>query len=321
MNKPRAIFIQPPPPPARDWLQHSLGDCCEIIFAPSTNLSALAGLAANADIIVGQATTPDILRASHRLRLWQTPGAAVEKLDLSGLAEKSVVVCNALSHATQVAEHAIALLLSLMRKICLHDRLVRGGQWYQPGPDGDGGLRQSDALCGATVGLVGFGAINRAVAGFLSGFGVRQLVHARSRHEGVENRSLPELFAECTALVVAVPLTGQTRGLIDATLFDGGRHAPYIVNVSRAEVIDRAALRRALELRQVRGVAFDLPYEDSSRLAGLSDLTTFETAILSPHRAGTVRGASPNLDDVVYNLRAFAAGHPLRNVVDPARGY
>ena len=91
--------------------------------------------------------------------------------------------------------------------------------------------------------------------------------------------------------------------------------------MGRAEVIDRRALIERLESGQIRGVALDVPYEGIDSVAGLMEFTRFENAVVSPHRAGTVRGYSPNLLDVVDNLISFAQGLPLKNIVDLRVGY
>jgi len=308
-------------PPDRSWLQERLDGCYDIIDPGGYDDDSLAAVIKEADVAVGGTMAPKVLANARRLRYLQTPGTGVERLDLAALAARGVTVCKSTSHAPQVAEHAVALLLALMRKVALHDRLLRQSVWYRPQGGEDDELYQTDALSGSTIGLVGYGSINRTVAKMLAGFEVKFLLHARSAHPGMETVSLPRMFGEAKAVVIAVPLTDRTRGMIGEGVLEAGKPGPYLVNVGRAEVIDRAALVDALSRRTIRGAALDVPYSGLDAPDGLAEFARMDNALVSPHRAGTVRGHSPNLVDVAENLIAFAKGLPLKNRVDSQAGY
>lgn len=321
MPKSQLLLLHPFSRSSRDWLVERLAPAYNFLEPQTFDEMTLAAVAKDADVAVGSAISSVVLEAASRLKMLQTPGAGLDKLDLTALAERGITVCRSLSHAPQVAEHAIALLLAQMRKVALHDRLLRRGVWYRPQGNSEDNVYQSDALSGATIGLVGYGAINQRVASLLAGFNVKILVCARQSRSGVRMANLSEIIKLSDAVIVSVPLTGSTRGMIGATELGLRDPAPYIVNVGRAEVIDRTALLNALELRRIRGVAIDVPYDDIDGIAGLADFVRFDNALVSPHRAGTVRGSSSNLLDVVENLTAFAEGLPLKNVVDLCAGY
>jgi phosphoglycerate dehydrogenase-like enzyme len=313
------LLLRPFTPTDRSWLVDRLGYLYDIIEPPTFDDATLSSYAGDADAALGAAISPRTLNAASRLKLLQTPGSGVEKLDLAALDARGIVVCNSSSHAPHVAEHGMALLLTLMRKVALHDRLLRQGVWYRPTGDQEDALFQSDSLRGATVGLVGYGAINQAVAKLMSGFDVKLRVHARMSRTGIEMATLAELMTSARAVFVALPLTPSTRGLIGARELALGD--PYLVNLGRAEVIDHAALIDALANHRIRGAAIDVPYGETDTMAGLEEFAHYDNTVVSPHRAGTLRGPAPHLAGVVENLIAFAQGLPPKNVVDTKAGY
>lgn len=317
----RLLLLRPFSPSDHTWLRESLDGTYDIIEPASYDDDALAVSIRDADVALGAAIAPKVLAAAERLRYLQTPGAGLELLDLRALAARRVIVCKSTSHAPQVAEHAVAMLLALMRKVSLHDRLIRGGEWYRPQGRLDEELYQTDCLTGSTVGLVGYGAINQAVAKLLSGFDVKVVVHARHPRPGMSMMSLARMMKETDAVIIAVPLTNQTRGMVGAKELGAGNPGPYLVNVGRAEVIERTALLEALAKRSIRGAALDVPYAGLEAVEGFAGFEQFDTVVVSAHRAGTVRGTSPHLEDVIYNLMAFAQGAPLRNIVNCDAGY
>lgn len=319
--RPRLVLLRPFSPSDRAWLLQRLAACYDIIEPTAYDEDTLAASIKEADVALGASIVPKVLATAERLRYLQTPGTGLEMLDLGALAARGVIVCKSTSHAPQVAEHAVAMLLALMRKVALHDRLLRAGLWYRPQGRPDEELYQTDSLMGATVGLVGYGAINQAVAKLLSGFDVRLLLHARHARPGMRMVSLPEMMAQAKAVIIAVPLTDSTRGMIGAAELNAGKPGPYLVNVGRAEVVEPAALVDALAQRTIRGAALDVPCAGVHAAEGLADFARFDNAIVSPHRAGTLRGTPSHLIDVVANLEAFAKGLPLKNIVNFSAGY
>lgn len=312
--KPRLLFLRPFSPGDRAWLLERLAPFYEITQPAAYDEATLSFLVREADVALGARVSSDTLAAAEQLKFLQTPGTGLEQLDLQALAAKGVCVCNSTSHAPQVAEHGVAMLLALMRKAALHDRLLRQGTWYKPEGHTDDGVFQSDPLIGARIGFVGYGNINQSIAKLLSGFDVSVFAHCRTPVEGVRIIGLSELFRVCDAIFVAVPLTDQTRGMIGQCELSAKQPAPYVVNISRAEVIDPCAMIHALAEKRIRGFALDVPY-GGDELAGLAEFTRFDNTLLSPHRAGTLRGQSPHLHDVVENLIAFAKGQPLKNII------
>lgn len=321
MARPTLLLLRPFAARDRESLFSRLEPLYTIIEPTAYDYNTLATLAKDANVALGPSIPALVLDSARHLRLLHTPGAGLEKLDLAALAARGVIICRSTSHARQVAEHALGLLLGLMRKIALHDRLLRAGVWYRPQGNADDALYQTDSLQGARIGLLGYGAINQAFARMLTPFEVQISTCTRRNHPGVTMTSVDDMMRNCDAIVVAVPLTEHTRGLIGTRQLANANPALYLVNVGRAEVIERQALQGALVNRSIRGAALDVPYEGVDGYAGLSDFSAFDNTLLSPHRAGTLRGHSPHLGDVLDNLTAYAQGQPLKNVVNFEAGY
>ncbi len=317
MVKPRLLFLRQFAHVDHAWLLDRLEPFYEVIRPHSYDEKTLSVLIRDADVALGAKMSASMLAAALQLKLLQTPGTGLEQLDLDAFAAHGVGVCNSTSHAPQVAEHALSMLMALMRKIALHDRLLRQGTWYKPDGSANDDMYQSDALVGANVGFVGYGKINQAIAKLLSGFGVSTFVHCRRTVESVRMVGLSELMQVSDAVFVAVPLNDQTCGIIGERELSVKQPAPYLVNISRAEVVDRDAITTALSQRRIRGYVLDVPYGGVDEIDGLSVFAQFDNVIISPHRAGTLRGQSPHLYDVVENLLAFAQGLPLKNIVVP----
>lgn len=298
-----------------EFLHEKLSPFYEIAQPIASDGGSISHLIKETDVALGAELSVGLLDASRRLKLLQTPGSSVDRLDLRALNSKGVCVCNSSSHAPQVAEHAVAMLLSLMRKVALHDRLLRSGIWYRPSGSIDDGQYQSDSLIGAKIGFIGYGKINKAISRLLTGFDVTTFVYSRSPAETVTNVDLTDLFLICDAIFVGVPLTQETSGIIGMRELTIKSPAPYLINISRAEIVNLDAVRFVLSNKAIRGFAFDVPYSGSHNFMGVEQFVKFNSALLSPHRAGTVRGQSPHLDDVVSNLIAFSKGEKLNNIV------
>ncbi len=315
--KPRLLFLRPFMPSDLAWLLDRLTPFYEVIQPAAYDETTLSSLVRKVDVALGARMSSSTLAAAEQLKFLQTPGSGLEHLNLQALAAKGVCVCNSSSHATQVAEHGLSMLLTLMRKVALHDRLLRQGTWYRPEGQAKDDTYQSDSLVGAHIGFVGYGNINRSIAKLLAGFDVSILANCRTPVESVRMAGLLELFEICEAVFVGVPLNDQTWGMIGEKELSVKRPAPYVVNISRAEVIDQRAIVRVLTQKRIRGFALDIPYGGKDELHGLAPFAQFDNVIVSPHRAGTLRGQSPHLHDVVENLVSFAHGLPLKNIVVP----
>lgn len=181
-----------------------------------------------------------------------------------------------LTNAT--AELAVALMLACGRRVAEADAMIRRHEWAQSELELLG-----RELAGATVGLVGFGRIARRVMHLLRGFEVRLLVSSRSGASlprGVERCELPDLLAASDFVSIHVPLTTETRHLIDATALAQMRRGAILVNTSRGAVVDTTALIEALKSGQLGAAGLDV-YEDEPHVP--AELTELPNTVLLPH--------------------------------------
>jgi glyoxylate reductase len=207
-------------------------------------------------------------------------GVGHDNIDLEAARARGVRVTNTpgvLTNAT--AELAVALMLAAARRIAEADALVRGGEWARSGADALIGQE----LAGATVGLVGFGRIARRVAELLRGFDVRLLVTSRSRSTpsaAPERLELPELLAASDFVSVHVPLTAETRHLIDVNALAAMKPGAILVNTSRGAVVDTTALIHALRSGHLGAAGLDV-YENEPHVP--ADLRELRNTVLLPH--------------------------------------
>lgn len=308
----------------------------ELVFPPEYTVEAIAETASpEIGVLLGEVIARPVLERATRLRLIQIPWTGVDRLDFALLREYRVTVCNSHSNAQAVAEYAVGLMMAVVKWIPLHDRRLRQGEWLRPQRGVAGSFHPSDLISRRTVGFLGYGRIAQQIAKLLSGFSVRCLATAASpRMEppsplealyGPEGRE--SVFAAADVLFVTVPLTAETRGMIDAKLLGRMRPTSYLVSVARGEIIEEKALYEALKSEQIAGAAIDTWYDypTADRPVVLPSTRypfhELENLVLSPHRAGFARGELPHLDDVIENLNRLARGKPVINVIDLEKGY
>ena len=221
-----------------------------------------------------------VIASSPDLRVIARVGIGVDSIDLDAATSHgvAVTVTPGANEAT-VADHTLALMLALLRRICEHDAAVRRGEWNRTG------RHIPWTLTGSTVGLVGYGRIGRLVADRLSGFGVTILasdpVEPADDRIGVE--SLDELLASSDIVSVHVPLLPSTRGLIGAAELRRMPGHAVLINTSRGEIVDEKALARELAAGRLRGAALDVFQDEPPRGSALLSLPN---VVLSPHNAG-----------------------------------
>lgn len=216
--------------------------------------------------------------AGESLELVANFGVGYDNVDLGAVRARGVRLTNTpdvLTDAT--AELAVALMLAAARRIAEADARVRRGEWPQ----------EQDLLgrelVGATVGIVGFGRIGQRVAALLSGFDVRVLFSARggtATPAGAEPRELPALLAESDFVSLHLPLTAETRHLIDAHALSIVKPGAILVNTSRGAIIDTTALIDALRDGRLAAAGLDV-YEDEPRVP--AELRQLPNTVLLPH--------------------------------------
>jgi phosphoglycerate dehydrogenase-like enzyme/glyoxylase-like metal-dependent hydrolase (beta-lactamase superfamily II) len=294
----------------------------DVEFVPVKDGAAAAREAADADAVLGFAT-PDIVKAGgNRLRWIQSGHVGVDK-DLSPeLAKSEVVLTNTqrLSGPT-VADQAFALLLSLTRGI----REVLPGEaadavWRQP-------KGQQQELHGKTMLVIGLGGIGTQTARRAKSFGMRVLAVDPKDMERPDfvfsldkPAKLPDLLPRADVVVIACPLTDETRGLIGEKQFEAMKKTAYLINVARGPIVKTDDLAAALKNGRIAGAGLDVT--DPEPLPDGHALWKMPTCVISPH----VGGQSPEAKERQWrlwreNVRRFVAGEKLLCVVDKAKGY
>lgn len=259
---------------------------------------------------------PDALRAAPGARWVQLPFAGVEGVARTGaITPERTWTCAKGVYAEPVAEHALALTLALLRSL---PERARAGTW----------TRQSAVtLYGADVVVLGGGGITEALIALLAPFRCRVTVVRRSvgspvpgaaRTVGVD--ALDEVLPGALVVVLALALTPETRGVMDARRLRLAGPQAVLVNVARGGHVDTAALVEALREGALAGAALDVT--DPEPLPDDSPLWSMPSALITPHTANPWSAAQPHLAERIRdNVRRFAAGEELLGLVDPEAGY
>lgn len=222
-----------------------------------------------------------VFSACPNLKVIARTGVGVDAIDMAAATEAGVVVATTPgANEEAVADHALAMILALQRRLAENDAAIREGRW-----DRAGSLTPSD-LYGATVGLIGSGVIGRAVIRRLRAFGSTIVIYdpfLAEAPDGTELVDLPTLLARSDVITVHAPLTDGTRGLLGAEQFAAMKPGAYVVNVSRGGILDEAALAESISSGHLGGAGLDTFEREP---IGDSPLRELPTVILSPHIAG-----------------------------------
>jgi glyoxylate reductase len=246
----------------------------------------------------------DLLDAAPRLRAIANYGVGTDNVDLEAAAARGIRVGNTPDVVTDAtADLAWALLLALARRLPRGEADVRGGEWktWEPAR-----ILGAD-VTGATLGIVGFGRIGRAVAKRARGFDM-QVLHT-GRGEGVP---LDVLLDRSDFVSLHVPLTPDTRGLIGERAFELMKPTAHLINTARGPIVDHDALRRALEDGEIAGAALDVT--DPEPLPADHSLLRARNLLVIPHLGAATVGTRARMTALsVDNLLAGLAGQRMPN--------
>lgn len=323
-TKPTLVLLRPFRDRDLTYLHQQLDPCYNVIEPLTFDANVLEESVNEADVVLGGRITPRLVSRAGKLKLVQIPGAGLDGLDLKLLSEQGIMVANSHSNAPYVAEYALGMLLTLMKKLTTNDRQLRSG--YSPSFEQ---TSLSGSLFGARIGLWGLGHIGRALLELLRPWQTSFLAYVRTpdRHAALINNfpglsfvTKEQILLMADAHVIMLPVTPSTREIIDAQAFAKMKPGTLLINVSRAEVIKRDALLQALRDRKLGGVGLDVWWSNNI-VEDAADFSFFDNVLLGAHRAGTHSDFAPHLKGVVENLRSFAeTGKPV-NLVDPIEGY
>jgi glycerate dehydrogenase len=249
------------------------------------------------------------------LKLIAVAATGTDVIDKKYCKSHGIAVSNIRNYAfNTVPEHVFALLFALKRNLFAYRDDVRRGRW-----------QTVDTFCffdhpitdvaGATLGIVGYGALGRNVAKIAQAFGMKVLATDMVPAPGLVD--LATILRESDIVTLHVPLTDQTRNMIGATQLEAMRKTAFLINTARGGLVDEAALSQALRQGTIAGAGFDVltgePPKQGNVLLELIDLPNF---ILTPHVAWASREAMQILaDQLIDNVEAWVAGKP-RNLVE-----
>jgi phosphoglycerate dehydrogenase-like enzyme len=273
-----------------------------------------------------------LLARAPRLAWVHSATSGVERALTPASRERGLIVTNARGvFSRPIAEYVLMMILAVSRRLPQLLELQRERTW-QP--------LEGSELRDVTVGIVGLGSIGRAVGALATAFGCRVIAVRRRPESGVESsregddlsfgeamldrvggpEMLPELLGESDFIVLAAPLTPETENMINADTLAMVKPGSWLINVARGRLIDERALLRALRDGPLGGAVLDTFREEP--LPALSSFYELPNVIVTPHTAwSSGRVLDRSVDLFCDNLRRFATGEPLLNVVDPAAGY
>ncbi|MCC8027991.1 MAG: phosphoglycerate dehydrogenase [Clostridium sp.] len=241
-------------------------------------------------------------------------GVGYDKVDLEAASRNGIAVARTTgANTTAVAEMALSLMLSCKRRIPKYQSRTRAGEWVKD---------IGHEMIGATVGIVGYGAIGRRLARLLSGFDCRILAYDPfprkevMEEDGVELASMEELLCQADAVSIHVPLTEDTYHMIDEKALGLMKPEAVIVNTARGGIIEEEALYHALKEGRLGAAGLDV--FENEPLSPDSPLLTLENAVLTPHVSSQTVESLWNIYKMAIDISAgFFAGKGSPHILNP----
>jgi phosphoglycerate dehydrogenase-like enzyme len=296
---------------------------CDIVVADET---AIVAKLADVDVLVTLAFTRAMAAAARALRLVQVPGAGLDRIDRDALAP-GTLLANAHGHETGIAEYVMGAILTLGREFARLDAALRHGRWesqWAPRPAPPVWAE----LAGKTLGIVGYGRIGQALARRARAFdmnvvAIRRDVSQQDPH-GIQAvcgpGALRDVLADSDYVALTLPLTDETRGILGEAEIGVMKPTAILVNVARAQLVDEAALYRALAERRIAGAALDVwyryPTDETSSLPANLPFHELANVLMTPHVAGWTDGMLEARASVITeNIRRTARCQQPLNLI------
>jgi D-3-phosphoglycerate dehydrogenase len=251
--------------------------------------------------------TERVFAACPRLRLLSVWGTGTDHVDLASAARHGVTVTHTPGvSARSIAEHALALLFAVARRLPEMDAATRRGAW----PRG-----RSTELYGKTCGVIGYGAIGRHFAGLAAALGMRVIVWTMhpARYPGVDFVELGEIYGTSDVVSLHLRLSPETENFVNAAQLGLMKPGAILINTARGAIVHEAALVEALAARRIAGAGLDVFATEP--LPPRHPLTLLDNVVLTPHCAGiTPEALEAGLAMAVENIWEFLAGRPRNQV-------
>ncbi|HET6935710.1 MAG TPA: D-2-hydroxyacid dehydrogenase [Candidatus Angelobacter sp.] len=307
----------------RDRLQQAFPD---FTFVQYENFDRVPEEITDTDVFIGFSLRPEQVAAARKLKWIHSPAAAVHQLMFPEVVNSDIVVTNSTGvHGPVVAEHAIAVLLALAKRLPQAMHYQQRKVWAQaklweerPRPR---------EVSGGTVVVVGMGGIGSEFAKKAKNLGMRVLAVRENTAKGpgpadavFSPAQIDQVLPQADYVLLCSPLTPATTGIINAARLRMMKPDSYLINVGRGPLIDDAALVAALREQKIGGAALDVFSEEP--LPPDSPFWSLENVLITPHTAAvTEKLWDRHYELIVENLKRFVAGQKLLNEVDKLRGY
>jgi D-3-phosphoglycerate dehydrogenase len=285
----------------------------EVVENPTISADELLKVVGEYDALIVRGRTKvnaAVFAAGTKLKVVGRAGVGVDNIDLAAAKEHGVTVVNSpLATTVAVAELTMGLMLSAVREIARADAGLKAGNWLKKGLEGT-------ELYTKTLGVIGYGRIGSAVAQRARAFemkilGYDPMIPAEViKERGAEPASLDELLAKSDYITMHLPLTDQTRNMLNEAAFAKMKQGVYIICAARGGVIDEAALLAALNSGKVAGAALDV---FATEPPGVTELVSHPKVVGTPHiGAQTVEAQTRAAFDIAGEVLAALDGKPLR---------
>src|SRR5262245_35990517 len=298
---------------------------CEVITDDEVGIVSRMG---SVDVLISMCFTKGMADTGARLKLIQVPGVGLDRIERGAL-RPGTHLANAYGHEVGIAEYVIGAMIALQRSFTRIDGKLRRGHWESQWAVAAPPPPPWPELAGKTLGILGFGHIGQALASRARAFDMQ--VCAIRRQAGAKTREtmsfiggperLDDVLRAADHLAITLPLSAQTQGLLDARRLRLMKSTAYLINVARAEIIDEAALYRALATGGLAGAALDVwyryPTATEMTLPATEPFHELANVIMTPHVSGWTEGmldARARL--IAANIERTIRGEPPINAID-----
>lgn len=282
----KIIFIDSTHPKLNEDLK-SRGFICDQAFDKSK--SEILKIIMNYDGLVIRSRfkiDKTFINAANKLKFIARAGSGTENIDIKYADKKNIKCFNAAEGNRQaVAEHALAMILNLLNNIRVSDLEIRKGLWNRE-------KNRGFELSGKTIGIIGFGNTGSSFAKILENFNVKILAYDKYKKNYKFKSSLGEILANSDIISLHIPLTDETKYLVNKDFIDKAKKPFYIINTSRGQCIETKALIKGLKNKQILGACLDVFEQEKNSFeriggnASLKYLIESNKTILTPHIAG-----------------------------------
>ena len=289
----------------------------------------IAPFIAGTQVLVTNMFSARLGQEATDLRLIQLPGSGFDRIDFDAVPPGTqVAVC--FEHQRGIAEFVLMSAMVLSRRLFDYDRRLRNGDWTTSMIAGDVPAHE---LGGRTIGVIGYGRIGREVGRLARQFGMRVMALNRSATAPAEAEpdvmlgpeDLHTLLKESDVVVIAIPLSDASRGIIGAAEFDVMKPGAILINPARGAIVDEEALYHALSDKRIAGAAIDVWYQYPSMGSDQVWPSRFpmhelDNVVMTPHISGyTDEMARGRLREIAANIDRLARGERLNNRIGPAQ--